>query len=135
MEQTLLGHVTLSGRCIHADYHDNGNSGTAITIDTDNGNYQKVTLTDNCTITLRSTTGIGTDEYTVPLVLLLVQDATGGRVVTWAGYGDGDVFWGSGQDGAVTTTASAEDLLFTVGLFSGAGSDIDWMCSIMHNFQ
>lgn len=135
MDQSFIGSLTLSGRSIHADYHDNGNSGSAITIDTDNGNYQKVTLTADCTITLRSSTGIGTEDYTVPLVLLLVQDATGGHVVTWAGYGDGDVMWGSGQGGIITTTASAEDLVFVIGLFEGAGSDIDWMCSIMHNFQ
>jgi len=135
MDQTLFGRMTITGSSIHSDFYDNGDSGSAITIDTDNGNYQKVKLTADCTITLRSTTGIGTARYTIPLVLLLVQDASGGHVVNWAAYGDGAIDWASGQLGAITISANAEDLLFAVGLFDNIGSNIDWMCSIMHNFK
>lgn len=135
MSQTLLGNLTVIGPSIHSEFYDNGNSGTSITIDCDNGNYQKVTLNNNCTITLKNTTGIGTKDYTVPLVLLLVQDATGGRVITWDAYGDGLIYWGAGQAGSHSTGANDLDLVFAVGHFYGAGSDLDWFCSIMHDFQ
>jgi len=56
---------------------DNGNSGTADTIDFGVGNKQKSTLTDNVTFTFTAPPG------PCNLILKLVQDATGSRTVTW----------------------------------------------------
>ena len=45
--------VTLSSKQVgQAAEFDNGNSGTTKTIDWDEGNYQRLTLTGNCTLTL-----------------------------------------------------------------------------------
>jgi len=59
---------------------DNGNSGVADTVKLAAGQKQKITLTGNCTITI-STTGATVGAYQ----LRLIQDATGGRTVTWSG--------------------------------------------------
>ena len=63
----------------YSDLHDNGNSGTSKTIDWNNGNVQRLTLTANCTLALSNSRSGG--RY----LLLLAQDATGNRVVTWPG--------------------------------------------------
>lgn len=67
-------------------YFNAGNSGAANTINFANGHKQLVTLTANCTITL---TAPGPGNYQ----LLLLQDATGGRSVTWAVPSPGSVLY------------------------------------------
>lgn len=64
--------------------YDAGNSGASLAIDWNNGPVQKVTLTDNATLTFSNATAGGT--YT----LILVQDGTGGRSVTLTGWDFGD---------------------------------------------
>ncbi|HEX6258481.1 MAG TPA: hypothetical protein VFZ48_03305 [Candidatus Saccharimonadales bacterium] len=89
-------------------YFDAGNSGTAITLNLSNGNVQKLTLTDNCTLTLASpATGAMRS-----LTLLVFQDGTGSRTITWPGT----VKWGIASTPTLTTTASRMDIisLFTV---------------------
>ena len=61
----------------NVDYFDVGNSGSAVTINWNNGATQKVTLTASTTLTF-SNGYVGT-----PCTLYLVQDATGLRLVTW----------------------------------------------------
>jgi len=81
--------------------YDNGNSSTSITIDWNNGNHQKVTMTGDCTFTFTAPTpGIGT------LWLKVIQDGTGTRLVTLPAYktAGGDAF-------VATTTAAAIDFL------------------------
>jgi len=57
--------------------YDNSNSGSSKTIDWNNGNYQKVTMTDDCTFTFTAPTGkVGT------MRLKLIQDGTGGHAAT-----------------------------------------------------
>jgi len=57
--------------------YDNGNSGSTKTIDWNNGNYQKVTMTDDCTFTFTAPTGkVGT------MRLKLIQDGTGEHAAT-----------------------------------------------------
>lgn len=63
----------------NAEY-DNGNSATAATVTLTNGQKQKITLTGNATLTI-STTSATVGAYQ----LRLIQDATGGRTVTWSG--------------------------------------------------
>jgi len=56
---------------------DNGDSGAADTIDWTKGNKQKSKLTGNCTFTFTAPGG------PCNLILVLIQDATGSRTVTW----------------------------------------------------
>ena len=89
-------------------YFDAGNSSTAITLDLANGNVQKLTLTANCTVTLTSPASGAMRSLT----LLVFQDGTGSRTITWPG----SVKWGNAGAPTLTTTASKMDIisLFTV---------------------
>jgi len=55
--------------------YDNGSSGSSKTIDWNNGQNQKITLTDNCTFTL---TPISIANITYRVQITLYQNATGG---------------------------------------------------------
>lgn len=80
-------------------------SGTAQTLpDVTTATMHKVTLTANCTITL-PTPGAG-KSFTVELV----QDATGGRTVTWA-TPSGAIRWAGGAAPTITATANAIDVV------------------------
>ncbi len=68
-------------------FFNNGNSTSAATINLVNGNVQQITLNANCTITLTSP---GSGVYR-SLLLLVFQDATGSRTITWPG----SVKWGT----------------------------------------
>ena len=57
--------------------YDNGDSGVAKTIDWNNGQNQKITLTANCVLTLPSVTGTGRFQ------LKVIQDGTGSRSLTF----------------------------------------------------
>lgn len=75
------------------------NTGTAYTIDLANGSVQILTLTGNCTFTFpTATAGRG-------FTLLLKQDATGSRTVTWPA----SVKWPSSTAPTITSTASKMD--------------------------
>ena len=89
-------------------YSDAGNSSTALTLNAANGNVQKLTLTANCTITLTSPTS----GVMCSLTLLVFQDGTGSRTITWPA----SVKWGNAGAPTLTTTASKMDMisLFTV---------------------
>lgn len=75
------------------------NSGTAITLALTNGTFQFITLTGNATITMPA---VGAGKS---FIILLAQDATGGRTVTWS-----TVVWPSGTAPTITSTASKKDL-------------------------
>lgn len=79
---------------------DDGNSGTAKTIDWTDGLPHKVTLTGNCTFTFSNPTAGGV------YILELAQDATGSRTVTWPAA----VHWSGGTAPTLTTTASKVDI-------------------------
>lgn len=89
-------------------FFDAGNSGAAISLNAANGNVQKVTLTANTTVTLTSPTS----GVMCSLTLLVFQDATGSRTITWPA----SVKWGIAGAPTLTTTASKMDIisLFTV---------------------
>jgi hypothetical protein len=57
-----------------------GNTGTAATLALSSGNVITATLTGNCTFTF-STTGIPSGSYS--FTLILANDATAGRTITW----------------------------------------------------
>jgi hypothetical protein len=75
------------------------NSSTAITLALTNGTVQIITLTGTCTITMPTATSGKS------FILLLKQDATGSRTVTWT-----TVKWPSGTAPTITSTASKQDI-------------------------
>ena len=76
------------------------NTGTAITVDLANGTLQKLTLTGNATITMPTATAGKS------FVIILAQDGTGSRTVTWS-----TVVWPSATAPTITSTASKRDIL------------------------
>jgi len=91
--------------------YDNGNSGTADTITLTNGMKQKSTLTGNATLTITATSA-PTGHYQ----LRLIQDATGGRSVTWSGISSTQ-WLGSSTAPAINTAANGQTIvnIFVVG--------------------
>jgi hypothetical protein len=90
----------------------NGTSGAAATIDLENGNFYKITLTANCTLTFSNPPASGTAGS---FTLFLVQDGTGSRTVTWPGTVD----WSAATAPTLTTTAAAVDVLTFITLDGG----------------
>ena len=85
-------------------YKDAGNSGATYTFDFSGGkNFQSLTLTADCTITL-PTASVGT------YILKLTQDVTGSRTPT---FSDG-IRWPGGVDPVWTSTASQSDIVTLV---------------------
>lgn len=91
-------------------FEDATNSG-AVTIDRANGQTQFLTLTGDVTVTLA---GAFTDRAT-DLLLILKQDATGSRLVTWPG----SVSWAGGAAPSLQTTASAIDVVNLMSVDDG----------------
>ena len=75
------------------------NSGTAITLALTNGTVQIITLTGNATITMPTATSGKS------FLLMLKQDGTGSRTVTWS-----TVKWPAGTAPTITSTASKQDI-------------------------
>lgn len=75
------------------------NSSTAITLALTNGTVQIITLTGNATITMPTATAGKS------FILLLKQDGTGSRTVTWS-----TVKWPGGTAPTITSTASKQDI-------------------------
>ena|SRR5258708_6102532 len=71
--------LALNGGQMGSTINQNGNSGAAITVDWSKGNTQHVILTANTTLTFSN--GLSGRKYT----LILKQDGTGSRTVTWPG--------------------------------------------------
>ena len=95
--------ITVTGR-VDAPEYNNGNSGTAKTVDfLANGLNQKVTLDDDCTFTFIA-------PFVGEVVLLkMIQDGTGGWVVTFPA----EVNWGAdGEPSWVTTLNSINIAVF-----------------------
>lgn len=80
---------------------DNGNSGTSDTINWTVSNKQRSTLTGNVTFTFTAPGG------PCNLVLVLIQDGTGSRLVTWPA----SVKWAGGVAPTLTTTAGRVDIV------------------------
>ena len=82
----------------YVDTPFSANSSTAITLALTNGTVQIITLTGNATITMP--TAVSGKSFTI----LLKQDATGSRTVTWT-----TVSWPSATAPTITSTASKMD--------------------------
>jgi hypothetical protein len=81
-----------------------GNSGTAATVDLENGNVQTVTMTGNCTFTFSNPPATGKGGS---FTLILTQDGTGSRTATWPAA----VKWAGGSAPTLSTAAAAIDVL------------------------
>lgn len=75
------------------------NTGTALTVDLANGTVQNLTLTGNATITMPA--AVAGKSF----IIMLKQDATGSRSVTWS-----TVFWPGNTAPTITGTASRMDM-------------------------
>lgn len=75
------------------------NTGTALTVDLANGTVQNLTLTGNATITMP--TAVAGKSF----IIMLRQDGTGSRSVTWS-----TVVWPGGTAPTITGTASKMDM-------------------------
>ena len=75
------------------------NTSTAITVSLANGTVQQLTLTGNATITMPTATAGKS------FVIMLKQDGTGSRSVTWS-----TVTWPGGTAPTITGTASKQDI-------------------------
>lgn len=75
------------------------NTGTALTISLANGTVQFLTLTGNATLTMP--TAVAGKSF----IIILAQDATGGRSVTWT-----TVSWPSATAPTITSTLSKKDI-------------------------
>jgi hypothetical protein len=75
------------------------NTSTTYTIDLADGSVQILTLTGNCTFTFPTATAGQS------FILLLKQDGTGGRTVTWPA----SVEWPGATAPTITSTASKMD--------------------------
>lgn len=98
-------------------------SAGALDIDLESGNVAEVTLTENTTVTFSNPPATG---IAGSLTLILHQDATGSRTVTWPA----SVKWAEGTAPTLSTSASAIDVLTFVttdagtnwyGFLSGGG--------------
>mgnify|MGYP003651626902 CR=1 FL=1 len=75
------------------------NTSTAITVSLANGTVQNLTLTGSATITMP--TAVAGKSF----IMILSQDGTGGRTVTWS-----TVVWPSATAPTITSTASKKDI-------------------------
>jgi hypothetical protein len=75
------------------------NTSTAITVSLTNGTVQNLTLTGNATITMPA--AVAGKSF----IMILLQDATGSRTVTWS-----TVVWPAGTAPTITSTASKRDI-------------------------
>jgi hypothetical protein len=103
---TLTGTQTLTNKTLtnptvtnYTETPYTANSSTAITLALTNGTVQIITLTGNATITMPTATSGKS------FVMLLKQDATGSRTVTWS-----TVKWPAGTAPTITSTASKQDI-------------------------
>lgn len=114
--------ATLTNKTIEAGTFTNGyteevataNTSTAYTIDLANGSVQILTLTGNCTFTFPTATAGKS------FIMLLKQDGTGSRTVTWPS----SVKWPASTAPTITSTASKGDkYVFTADGTYWWGSD------------
>ena len=97
-----------------------GNTGTAVTIDCDDGNVFTATLTGNCTFTLASANS--TSNRATSFTLVLTNDGTAGRTVAFAG----GTFYYPGGSVVRSTDADAVDIWF----FFSPDNGTNWYVSI-----
>jgi len=102
ISETTLADKVISNATFTDGYTEESttaNSGSAYTIDLDNGTIQFITLTDDCTFTFPSPTAGKSFS------LFLIQDGTGSRTATWPA----SVKWPYSLTPTLTATATKTD--------------------------
>lgn len=84
-----------------AKYSSTSASSTAYTVDFNQGNTSRITLTGNCTLTFNNP--YDQAHYTIELI----QDQAGSRTVTWPS----NIVWAGGTVPTLTTTANYRDII------------------------
>lgn len=105
------------------EYYDNGNTGSACTVNMQNGNFQRAVLNSNCTFTFSNPTN-GAHSFT----LVLYNDGTAGRSITWPT----SVKWPNASTPIRTTTANKADV-YTFFTYDGGTSW--WGVLSLYNFS
>lgn len=113
---TNAGAVTVDAAWAATDYIDLGNVSGTVTLDGNNGARFRMVLVGAVTFTQVNF------KKGQPLDLLIYQDATGGRTVSWQTFW----LWPNGTVPAVATAANAVALVYSgvfnfAGWFSGGG--------------
>jgi len=94
------------------------NATGAVTVDWTTGNQKRITLTGNTTLSFTAPRGISN------LLLEIVQDGTGSRLITWPG----SVRWSQGLAPTLTTNAAATDI--ATCFYNGT----NYLCQLTPNF-
>lgn len=113
---TTLNNMTMVNQTVtnYTETVRTANTGTAFTIDLTQGTVQILTLTGNCSFTFPTATAGKS------FLLLLKQDGTGGRTVTWPA----SVKWPASTPPTITSTANRTDkYVFTADGTSWLGSN------------
>jgi hypothetical protein len=85
------------------------NSGAALTLsDLANGTIYRVTLTNNATITLPSDPGV--TNGMAQIMVVITQDATGARELTWAAPIGDSILWNQGSTPPVCSVATQRSI-------------------------
>jgi len=104
----VVGGDQIMSAVTHKDYAEtcaeNAASGTAATIDLNDGNVHHVQLTGNCTFTFSNPVATGDSSS---FTLILEQDGSGSRTATWPA----SVKWAAATAPTLTTTADKFDVL------------------------
>jgi hypothetical protein len=98
---TLLGVTEASGTQYYSLFASSSANASQTTINWNNSNVQELKLTTSTTITFTNT------NPGARYILMLLQDATGSRTVTWPST----VQWAAGTAPTLTTTASKMDII------------------------
>jgi hypothetical protein len=91
--------VTTDGQ-ISSQINAKGNSGTAVTFNWNDGNIQTVTMTDNATFTFSN------PESGASYQIIITQDVTGGRTITWP-----TIHWAGKTVPSLTGTDNSVDIV------------------------
>ncbi|GAA0008033.1 hypothetical protein ACVMGC_003524 [Bradyrhizobium barranii subsp. barranii] len=113
---TNAGAVTVDAAWAAADYVDLGNVSGTVTLDGNNGSRFRMVLVGAVTFTQVNF------KKGQPLDLLIFQDPTGGRTISWQTYW----LWPNGTVPAIATAGNAVALIYSgvfnfAGWFSGGG--------------
>ena len=106
---TMTGDLVNPNLVNHTEEVVSAKSGSSYALDLTTGNVFNITLTDNCTFTVTNIPASGT---ACSITLILTQDGTGSRSVTWPS----NTKWSSGLSPALFTSAAAIDIfqLFSI---------------------
>jgi hypothetical protein len=98
MSRAYIAEIRINNILDFASEYDNGNSGSTKTIDWNNGNLQKITMSANCTFSFTDISG----TPCAGLLLKVVQNETGGYTITWPS----GILWADGTPPTVPTGAN-----------------------------